>query len=48
MLIAELAVDLDLLALVDHVLDLFFPDADDRLFHPGALTVAVKLHRHFC
>lgn len=46
MLVAELAVDLDLSALVDHVLDLFFSDADDRLLHSGAVAVTVELYRH--
>ena len=46
MFVAELAVDLDLFSLIDHILDLFSSDADDRLLHSGTLTVAVELHRH--
>ena len=45
MLVAELAVDLDLSALVDHVLNLFFSDADDRLLHSGAVAITVELYR---
>ena len=47
MLVAELAVDLDLLALIDHIPDLFLSDADDRLLYSGTLAVTVELYRHF-
>ena len=45
-LVAELAVDLDALALVDHLLQLLAADADQRLFHTALGAVAGKLNRH--
>ena len=47
MFVAELAVDLDLFSLIDHILDLFSSDADDRLLYSGTLAVTVELYRHF-
>ena len=46
MLVAELAVDFDALALVDHLLQLSAADADQRLFYTALGAVAGKLNRH--
>ena len=45
-LVAELAVDFDALALVDHLLQLLAADADQRLFYTALGAVAGKLNRH--
>ena len=41
--VAELAIHLDLPALLNHLPQFLLSNADQSLFHPGLVTVAVKL-----